>query len=203
VAVPAVLAATNADEIDAPGRRLGIEGQGLERDADLRYPAVVVLLRPGFPETIPVAFHLADVLKQAFPAHAVGIDLESITAAPIQIRIEDDGEHVVGVEGLPLPQDSIGDLSRVGFIHPRAHVERVFRVEDAHVSRLGRRAVFLGEYLMQVLDQRRLRPLRFVQHAVDGRSIRQLRDLHRLRDASCLTWRLGNSGARQQQQHCE
>ena len=47
-----------------------------------------------------------DVLKQALPAHAVGIHFEAVTVAAIEIRIEDDGEHVVGVEGLPLPQDS-------------------------------------------------------------------------------------------------
>ena len=70
--------------------------------------------------------------------------------------VEDHGEHVVGVEGLPLPQDPVGDSPGVGFDHPGAHVESILRVEDAHVGRLGRRGVFLRQDLVKVLDQRRL-----------------------------------------------
>src|SRR5690606_2024388 len=63
-----VAAAANAIEVDAPRGRIGIEAERLERDADLGGPAVCVALRLRFPDAIPVAFHVVDVLEKAFPA---------------------------------------------------------------------------------------------------------------------------------------
>jgi hypothetical protein len=140
-------------------------------------------LASQMPSQLPL--DLDDVLEQALPAHTIGIHLEAVTVAAIQIRIEDDREHIVDVEDLPLPQHAVGDLTRVGFDHLCPNVQSILRIENTHAGRLSRGSVFLREYLVKVLDQGRLRPHGFVEHAVNGRSIGQLRNLHRLRHPAC------------------
>src|SRR5690606_15075354 len=90
-----VVAPDGPAEVDAPVAVGGIEGNRLEGDAHLRHPALLVDARLRLPDAFPVAIDVADVLVDALHAHAVGVDLEDVAAAAIQVGVEHEVEDVV------------------------------------------------------------------------------------------------------------
>ena len=78
-----IIAPRNPAQIDAPICVRRIEGNGLKRNAQFSSPTQLIDIGFGLPDAGPVAINLRHILKNAFDAHAIGIDLEKITAAPI------------------------------------------------------------------------------------------------------------------------
>ena len=164
-----VIALNRALEVHSPGVVGGIERQRLEGNRHFRGPAAVVARRCALPDPFPVRLDIGCVLIERIPAHAVGVDLEAITAAPVEIRVEYDREPVLVPEPLALAQDLRRDPFRVAVIEPCGNVQGVVVVGEAYLRRLGRFGVFDGIELMQVFDQCRPRPDLVVEHAVDLR----------------------------------
>ena len=126
-----------AAEVDAPRVVLGIERQRLERNRDLRDPALLVDRRGRVPDAFPVPLLLADVLEDAFLAQAVRIRHEAIAAAPVVERVEQHREPVVAEHFFALPQDARRDLARVAVVEARADVDRVLVVQQIDDRALG------------------------------------------------------------------
>src|SRR6187431_3002391 len=59
-------------EVDAPRVGVRVERDGVERQLELRRPAMWVTSSLHLPEAAPIVIEAADVLERAIPAHAVG-----------------------------------------------------------------------------------------------------------------------------------
>ena len=88
------LAADHPLRVETPGGQIRLEGDGLGRDAELGRPPVCVPAGAPLPDPVPgVIGFLA--LGQAVPLGPGGIDLEDVSAAPVQERVQEEGNEVV------------------------------------------------------------------------------------------------------------
>ncbi len=149
-----VVALDRALEVDAPGLAARIERDRLEGDPHLGRPAGGVDRHPGVPRRIEVALQIRRVLIEGFPAHAVRVDLESVAAAAVEVRVEYDREAVLAAEPSALAQHLRGDRVRAAVPQPRGDVERLVRVEETDLGRLGRLGILDGLELVEVFDER-------------------------------------------------
>ena len=87
----------------------------------------------------------------------------------IEVRVEDDRQPILAGEPLTLAQHLCRDAVGLGIPEPRADVQGVVVVVDPNLGALRWRRVLDGIELVQVDDERGVRPSRLVEHAVDLR----------------------------------
>ena len=168
-AVARAVGAAVALEVEAPGR-VGAEGEGLERDLDLRDPAVGEDRRARLPEGVPALVEAAAVgAEQGVAARAGGGELEEVAGLAVAEGVEDEFDAVVFVEeGVPrhvLQHHAPG----LGLVADGAQVEELLVAQQAHLGGRIARPPPLRPDLGERAEQRALAPDLGLEHAVDDR----------------------------------
>ncbi len=162
-----LLAAHGALEVDAPRRRVGIEGQAAEGQVDLQHPADLALPGAGVPDAVPLAGIGAARRLQRIGHQAGRVHLEEVARLLVQERVHRPHEPVVGAEELVALAGVALQLVGFGVVERRADVQVVLVVDDAHLGTLGRRAAehrVLHDELPAMLGTL---PDGFVEHAIE------------------------------------
>ncbi len=169
-AVDLVAALDPAVDVEAPGPARGIEGQRLERDRELRRPALGIDRRRALPDPVPGLVEVLTVVRdQRVALVAGGVDLEEVGVAPVVEAVDHDLEPVVVVEHGVAGHLGGDDPRRIAVEAAHADVERVLVEEDADLGAFAGRRALVRLDLGQRADLRRLAPALLVQPAVDPR----------------------------------
>ena len=164
-----VLAAQPPLEVDAPVlHRLGTELQRLERNLDLRVPAVFADARADVPDAVPVRVLIAALVRHLrIPLRAARIDRELVAVALVVERVDDDLEAVGGAGVEVLAQLVDDDRAGLGILREHADVDGAIVVQQPDLGLVGRRLALARIVLHEAGGQRRRRPRRLVELAVE------------------------------------
>ena len=164
-------------KINAPGlHRLGTKFQGLERNLDLRVPAVGANARADIPDAVPVGVVVTPFVRHLrIPLCAHRIDGELVAVALVVEGVDHHLEAVgrAGVEVLAQLVDD--DLAGLGVLGEHADVERAVVIEQPDFGVVGRRRAFARIVLDESIGQRSTGPGWLVELAVEHDRPRGLR----------------------------
>ena len=173
-----------ASDVDAPALLLRrLEAQALERnphldlvpvlgESSLRFVHVVgtqvghFAAHHGVVE--PVARRRPRLHQRPIRLHTEGIHRQHRRLAAVVEGAEEDLHEIVGEDLVAIGQRGMHVPVRLEC--PDAEVDRVRRVPDEHLGRVGGRDAVHRRILREAAEHRRPRPLGLVQHAIDRRS---------------------------------
>ena len=162
-----------AREVHAPGVGGGIEGDRLEGNLELRRPAPLETACRDVENAVPVPIGLTDVAIEAVIAHAIGIDAEVVSTAPLVEWIDHHKEAIVVPHLIVLAHVVGGDEIRLRVVQAHSHVQGIVVVENVDLGALGRLRVLDGQRLMQIVNVCGAFPDRVAEVAIDdGRGVR-------------------------------
>ena len=147
----------------------GLNFSVLNGNLDLRVPAVLADARADVPDAVPVAVRSRGPSFDICASHFAprGIDRELVAVALVVERVDDDLE-AVGVAGVEvLAQLVDDDLAGLGILGEHADVERAIVVEQPDFGVEGGRLALARIVLDEALGDRRRRPRRLIELAVE------------------------------------
>jgi hypothetical protein len=156
-----------ADDLEAPLVDIAErEPQLVERDAELRGPALLGRGHVAGPHRVPRPVFLGVVGQHHVALHAGGVELEHVGGALVVIAVDRDHHRVTGRIDIA-PREQPADVVRLRIVGPHADVDRVIVVLDREARLELRLAAVLGKALAEPALHRRGRPAGFVEPAVD------------------------------------
>ena len=158
-----------AHHVEAPGRRLGVERERLERERELAGPALGVHSRFRVPDAVPLDLGRLIILDDALVARAVRVGREHVTVPLVMERVDRDQDAVVGALAGVAPHYLPNQLLRLGIPGAHRDVEKLVVEQHSDVGRVGGLGAFVRALLRERAERGGVLPGRVFDAPVDLR----------------------------------